>query len=231
MKAIILAAGKGTRMLPLTKKVPKVLVEVNGRPFLAYVIKNLRSAGFTELGFVVGYKKENIIEFLQKNKIKATIIEQKEQLGTGHALLQAKQFCGKDDFIVLGGDNLWSADDFKQFNQKDKFNYISGIKVDHPEKYGVLIAENGLLQEIKEKPKRYVGNLVNAALYKFTAEIWSALEKVKLSERGEIELTDAVTLLAKERKVKIIEVKDYWLDLGCKEDVITIEKLMINQTQ
>ena len=218
MKVVILAAGKGTRMLPLTEKVPKVLVEINRRPFLYYVLKSLQSAGYSELGIVVGYKKEKIQDYLAQYHFQATLIEQKQQLGTGDALLSAEKFVGKEDFMVLGGDNLWSVEDLKQLNKKDNYNYVLGVEVDNPEKYGVLVAEKEFLKEIKEKPKEYCGNLINTSLYKFRPEIFSALKKIKLSPRGELELTDAVNLLARERKVKVKRAK-WWLDLGCLEDI------------
>jgi dTDP-glucose pyrophosphorylase len=226
MKVVILAAGKGTRMLPLTKEVPKVLIEVNGKPFLYYVLKNLQEAGFNEFVLVVGYMKEKISAFLDEFGFKAKLVEQKEQLGTGDALLSAKGFCGNEDFIMLGGDNLWDVDDFKKFNVKDKLNYISGVEVDELDsKYGVLVSDNGMLNEIKEKPLDYHGNLINAGLYKFTSDIWTALDKVKVSVRGEVELTDAINLLAKDKKVKILEAK-WWIDLGSKEDIKGVQEFL-----
>ncbi len=226
MKAIIMAAGKGTRMLPLTENVPKVLVEVNGKPFLYYVLQNLKKAGIREFGIIVGYKKEKIKEFLAENKIKAKLIEQKEQLGTGHALLQARKFCGRESFLVQGGDNLFSVEDLQAVNVNDNFCYVVGKEVNNPEKYGVLAVNENKLTKIVEKPKEFAGNLINTALYKFTAEIWLALDEIKLSERGEYELTDAVTILAKQGKVKVIKIKEYWLDLGCKEDIPKIEMFL-----
>lgn len=231
MKAVILAAGKGTRMLPLTEKIPKVLVEVNNKPFLYYVLASLKKAGFRDFGIIVGYKKEKFPAFLKKYGFKATLIEQKEQLGTGHALLQAKNFVENENFIVLGGDNLWSVEDFRLMKKEDNLNYISGIEVSNPKEYGILIAEGNFLKEIKEKPElkekpaKNYGNLINAALYKFTPEIFIELEKVKPSSRGEIELTDAVTALAKKGKVKIIKA-EWWLDLGRKEDIPKVEKFL-----
>ena len=79
---------------------------------------------------------------------------------------------------------------------------------------------------MKEKPEEFVGNLINTALYKFTPEIFKALDKIKLSPRGEYELTDAITILSKRGKVKVIKVKDWWLDLGCKEDIPKIEEFL-----
>ncbi len=226
MKAVILAAGKGTRMLPLTEILPKVLVEVNGKPFLYYVIKNLETAGFTELGIVVGYMKEKISAFLNENNIEATLIEQNEQLGTGDAVKQAKEFCGNENFIVLGGDNLFSIDDLQIINNNDDSCYVVGKEIEDPSKYGILVVENDKLLKIIEKPKTFVGNMINLGLYKFTPEIWLALDKIRLSERGEYELTDALTILAKERKVKVKSMKGYWLDLGCKEDIPKIERFL-----
>jgi len=225
-KAVIMAAGKGTRVLPLTENTPKVLVEVSGKPFLYYVLKNLQKAGYDEFGIIVGYKKEKFPEFLKKYGFKATLIEQTEQKGTGHAVMQVKDFAGKDNFIVLGGDNLWSENDLKEIAKDDDLNYVAGYKVNNPEKYGVLVTKGDSLVEIKEKPKEFVGNLINTALYKFTPEIFEALDKIKLSPRGEYELTDAITILSKRGKVKVIKVKDWWLDLGCKEDIPKIEEFL-----
>lgn len=226
MKAVILAAGRGMRMLPLTERIPKVLVTVNGRPFLSYVLENLRSAGYDEFGIVVGYKKEMVKEYIEANGIKATLIDQEEQKGTGHAVLQAKDFVGDDDFVILGGDNLFSVYDLKSVRNHDEYCYIVGKEIDDPRKYGVLIVEEDKLVKIVEKPQVYVGNMINIGLYKFTPEIWGALDKIELSERGEYELTDALTLLAQEGKVKVLKMKGYWLDLGSNDDIEPISSFL-----
>ncbi len=225
MKAVILAAGKGTRMLPLTETVPKVLVEVNGKPFLYYVLRNLQKAGFNEFGIVVGHLKEKIEDFLKEYGFQAVLIEQTEQKGTGHALLQARDFCGDDDFVMLGGDNLWSVENLRMMNKDDDYAYACGFEVKDWRKYGILVEEDGLLKEIREKPQEFVGNLINTGLFKFTSEIWGALDTVELSPRGEIELTDAVSMLAREKKVRVIKA-EWWLDLGCKEDIPGIEEFL-----
>lgn len=226
MKAVIMAAGKGVRMLPLTEKVPKVLVEVNGKPFLYYAIKSLQRAGYGELGIIVGYKKEQFSPFLKKYGFRATLIEQKEQKGTGHAVMQAEKFAGSENFIVLGGDNLWSASDLKAMMQDDPFCYVAGIESKNPEKYGVLVTAGENLLEIKEKPKEHAGNLISTGLYKFSPDIFEALKLIELSPRGEYELTDAITLLARQGKAKAKRIKDYWLDLGCLDDIPKAEKFL-----
>ena len=121
------------------------------------------------------------------------------------------------------GDNIWSPEDFKAMAIQDSQTYIAGQKVENPERYGVLVAKDDNLVEIKEKPKEFVGNLVNTGLYKFTPEIFQIITTLKKSERGEYEITDAINIFAKQGKVKIIEVKGYWLDLSVKEDIPKIE--------
>lgn len=223
MKAVILAAGKGTRLQPLTNNTPKVMIEINGKPFLWYVLENIRKAGCTEVGIVVGYHKEKIIDFLKKEKMKVTILEQHEQKGTADALQCAKEFCGSEDFIVQGGDNLFAAEDIQSVATHDKYCYVTAKEVENPHKYGVFVAKNDMLQKVVEKPAVFVGNLANVGLYKFTADIWKALEQIQKSVRGEYELTDALNILAEQKKVKVLQLQKYWLDLGTKEDIATIE--------
>ncbi|MBI2668975.1 NTP transferase domain-containing protein [Candidatus Woesearchaeota archaeon] len=226
MKLVILAAGKGVRMLPLTEHIPKVLVEVNGKPFLHYVLENAQKAGFADIGLVVGYKKEKIEEFLKKNEIKAALMEQKKQLGTGDAVKQAQNFCKNGPFVLLGGDNLFSAENLTVIQKNDEFCYVAGKEVEEYKKYGILITEGEKLIKIIEKPQQFVGNLANVGLYKFTPDIWSALEQIGLSPRGEYELTDAITILAQQGKVKVLKLQKYWMDLGSKEDIPRIEEFL-----
>jgi len=221
MKVVILAAGLGKRMGEFTKVIPKPLIKINNRPFLYYLLENIKNLG-RDTGVIVGYKKEEIIKFCRKHGIKVSFIEQKGQNGTGHAVKYAKGFVGDENFIVVMGDNYYSEEDLKKVCKDDNINYIAVIRSKCPERYGVVVERNGFLKKIVEKPKCFVNNIVNTGLYKFTPEIFKALEKIKLSERGEYELTDAIKLLAKENKVKVVEIKD-WLDLGCPDDVSKIE--------
>ncbi len=226
MKAVIMAAGKGTRLLPLTEKIPKVLVEVNGKPFLWYVIEHLQRAGFSDIGIVVGYKGDQIGRFCTDNGLDVTIIQQPEQKGTGHAVSVAREFVDGGNFVVVAGDNLWSAADLQKLNVDDEYCYVTSYQVEDPSRFGVLVSDGEFLQRIVEKPTEFVGNLVNASAYKFTSEIFDVLEKIGLSERGEIELTDAISLLAAERKVKVVTLQDYWFDLATKDDIVKIGEFL-----
>lgn len=225
MKVVILAAGKGVRMLPFTETIPKVLIEINGKPFIYYVLKNLQKAGYSDFGVIVGYKWEMVKDFLDKYGFKATLIKQEEQLGTGHAVSLAKEYVNNEDFIVVVGDNLWGIEDLKEFSIEDNLCYISAIKTDIPERYGVLVTKNDFLVDIIEKPKEFVGDLINTGLYKFTPEIFEALKKIEKS-KGEYQLTDAIVLLAKENKVKVKKIKDFWKDFGKPGDIPEVEKFL-----
>lgn len=223
MKALILAAGKGTRMMPLTKHKPKCLIEVNGKPFLHYVLESLDKAGIEDIYMVVGEKMSMVEEFVEEFSDDVKLIIQEERLGTGHAVLQAKEHID-DNFLILMADNLYSPEDILKMMKYDEFTYVAGYPSDHPQDYGVLIPKNGFLKEIIEKPKKPPSNLVNVGLYKATPEIFNYLEKVEKSPRGEYELTDAITMLCDQDKVKHIKLDKYWIDMSIKEQLPEISK-------
>ncbi len=238
-KVVIAAAGEGTRMLHLTTNKSKHLIRVRKRPFLAYLLDNLFLAGYRELILVVGYKEELIREFLEgyKPPLKSLrpsqydikMISQYEVLGpktkiygTACPLMCAEGVVGKEPFVYLCGDNLYSVRDLKSMNIKGKYSYVAGIYHKNPHKYGVLVSDDNFLKQVVEKPKEFIGNVINTGLYKFTSEIFDKLKKIKKSPRGEYEITDAVNLLAKAKKVKVIRVQDFWLDFGNPADIIKL---------
>lgn len=225
MKALILAAGRGTRMRHLTDDRPKPLIKIDDKTFLDHVIENLEKAGIKDIGIVVGYKKEKIEDHL-KGRSNISFIEQGEQLGTGHAVNAARKWSAGEDFVVLMGDNLYSPNDIKKLLRQDDLCYVAGRAHQTPEKFGVLTIDGEFLKGIIEKPCNPPSNLINTGLYKFTSEIFNALDKIGRSERGEYEITDAINLLCGERKVKFIKIMDYWLNLGCPEDIPVIKAFL-----
>jgi len=224
MKAVILAAGKGIRLQPLTNDIPKSSVLVSGRPFLYYVIKELEKAGFSQndIGIVIGYRKEKIEEFADEFGLGVTLIDQGEPLGTGHAVSAARDFVADDNFVVVMGDNLYGAENIRKIANNDDLCYITGFHHGEPEKFGVLVVDDEKLVRIIEKPKQRITDLINTGLYKFTPEIFEALKQIKKSERGEYELTDAISQLADKNKVMVVEIET-WLDLGDINDIQKIE--------
>jgi len=241
-KVVVAAAGQGTRMLSLSKDKSKHLICVKDKPFLAYLLDNLVTAGYSDIILVVGFKKglmENFKkEFLRCSTagVKIQIVDQHEILGpkekeygTACPIKCVKDIVKNEEFIYVYGDNLFSAEDLKSMNIGDKFCYIAGILQEHPEKYGVLIEDGeDYLEKIIEKPKEFAGNLINAGLYKFTNEVFDKISEIKKSSRGEYEITDVISLLAKEKKVKIKKIKDYWHDFGNPNDIKKLSNFIKN---
>ncbi|MFH1598623.1 MAG: sugar phosphate nucleotidyltransferase [Patescibacteria group bacterium] len=229
-KVVIQAAGKGTRFKHLTKDKPKHLLEISGKPFLYYQMTDLLKAGFSQMILVVGYKAEQFEDFVKKYQFPAQIVNQfikvPDQYGTACAVMAAEELVGQANFVSIAGDGLFTVADIKSMMVDDDLNYIAGLKVDNPEQYGVLKKDGqGFLEEIIEKPQEFVGNLVNTAFYKFTSEIFDKLKQIKESARGEYEVVDAITLLAKEQKVKVKELS-FWQDFGKPEDIAKIENIL-----
>ena len=130
----------------------------------------------------------------------------------------AQSFTGDDDFLLVAGDHLWSVNDINRVWNCEQ-TAIGALQVEDWHKYGVLMVKDGLLQGIKEKPKEFVGDLINTSLYRFTPDIYRYIEQLEPSERGEYEITDALTAIAKNQKVRVVSLEDYWLDLGTLEDI------------
>lgn len=242
-KVVIAAAGRGTRMLHLTDNKPKQLIEVNGKPFLFYVLEDLSKAGCREIYVVGGYMGDLIRKLIRQNPVLSAsatgefsvkFIDQYKKFnpdvkyGTAVALECAREFVGEGQFLFICGDNLYSVEDLKAMtNTDDEFCYVAGIESEHPEKYGVLINDGEFLEKVVEKPKEFVGSLINAGIYKFTPEIFDKISEIKKSPRGEYEITDAISFLAKEKKVKIKKINS-WLDFGKPEDIEKISKFLKN---
>lgn len=232
-KAVIAAAGKGTRMLHLAVNKPKHLIKVCNRPFLYYVLRNLKESGITKMILVVGHKKEAMEEFSREygNEFPIKLVDQFEVAGVGKygtavPVECAKNAVGDESFIVIYGDSMYSAEDIRSLAIDDAYSYISGFKHAHPEKYGVLLTNGELLSDIIEKPKEFISDLVYTGLAKFTPEIFDAIDRIGVSPRGEYELTDAIRILARQGKVKVREIKDYWFDFGNPADVIKVSNFL-----
>jgi len=233
-KIVIPAAGKGTRMLDLAKDRPKHLITVLEKPFLYYVLSNIQKAGFEEIILVVGHGAEQMEEFTQTDgkEFSLTLVNQFDEMGTdkyGTAMpvLAAQKVVGGDQFVCIYGDNLYSVRDLSAMrNLHDEYDYLSLLQVEHPEKYGVPVLDGDRVVKIVEKPKEYISDWASIGCYKFTSEIFAACAAVEESERGEYELTDAISERAKQGKVKARKMLDYWLDFGKPEDVETVARFV-----
>lgn len=216
MQAIILAAGSSTRTYPLTLTKPKPLLKIAGKTILEHNLEQLDGL-VEEVIIIVGYKKEMIIDYFDKIKT----VEQKEQLGTGHALSLCKDLV-KDRFILLMGDDLYSREDIIKCI-KHKYCVLAK-KVDDPERFGVLVSRNNKVWEIIEKPQLFVSDLANCALYVLDKAIFSVLAKLKKSKRGEYEVTDAIKEIRTEGVH--IEQASFWIPIGYPWDLLKADKVL-----
>ncbi|MFX0024914.1 MAG: bifunctional sugar-1-phosphate nucleotidylyltransferase/acetyltransferase [Candidatus Hermodarchaeota archaeon] len=241
MKAVILAAGTGTRLRPITATRPKPLIPVAGKPLLEHTILGLIDAGIDELLILVGYKKEMIKAYFggakEKFDIKINYLTQEEYLGTAHAAGYAKDFVRDDDFLLIYGDLLIDSKIFKELIHKFKTTpcegLISLIEVNNPQNYGIIsLDSNGFVKKITEKPSPdlNLGNLANAGIYLFKPNIFKAIEQTEKSIRGEYEFTDSMEILLNKMNGRIYayNIKNfYWNDIGLPWQLLDANKYIL----
>lgn len=228
VKAVMLAAGKGERVRPLTLTKPKPMVKVANQTILEFNLKALEGL-IDELVLVVGYKGQMIREFLKKRnyKFRVRFVEQEKQLGTGDALLKAKDAV-KGRFLVLMGDNLYMKEDAENCLEKECAILVE--KVEKPEDFGICLHNRGQLEKIVEKPGRPESNLANTGLYVLDENIFSYIENGKRSKRGELELTDAINQFCKKNEVNIVKAK-VWMPVGYVWDVLDVNKRLLERLE
>ena len=226
MQAVVLAAGKGTRLEPLTEEKPKALVEVDGKPLIEDVFDNLLEIGVTELVVVVGHMKEQIIERYgdEYEGVPIMYAHQREQLGLAHAILQAEPHID-DDFVLMLGDNVFRGNlgdviNRQQEDRADAAFLVEEVPYEEASRYGVLDTnEYGEIVEVVEKPEEPPSNLVMTGFYTFTPAIFHACHLVQPSDRGEYELPDAIDLLIQSgRTIDAIRMDGWRVDVGYPED-------------
>ncbi|MBP2143463.1 bifunctional UDP-N-acetylglucosamine pyrophosphorylase/glucosamine-1-phosphate N-acetyltransferase [Methanococcus voltae] len=249
LDALILCAGKGTRLRPLTDNTPKPMIPIAGKPIVAHLVDKVKDF-VDNIYILVGYQKEAIIEYFNQNNnyndYAINFIEQTEQLGTGHAVLMLKEYLDKNgtyenlnDFLVINGDIVFedNLDGFLNKNLENDMdnskNYIGALEVSNPENFGVIVTDskNNILK-IVEKPSREElpslnSNLVNAGIYRFKKDVFDILKNLKPSSRNEIELPDAIDELIKKQQIKAITIKGYWDDIGRPWDVLKANKELL----
>ena len=189
MKALILAAGEGTRLRPLTYKIPKPLIDVCGRPIVGYALEQLYQK-VDELILVIGYKGEQIKEYFgaEYKGVKITYKMQEKQLGTAHAVNCAReQLKDEEEFLLLMGDNIYAKNDVHRCLGDNLCVLVAEVK--EPQKFGIVIPDaQGYLREIIEKPENPQSNLANTALYKLSGEIFDEIDKLKVSRYGAVDM-------------------------------------------
>lgn len=229
MKAIILCAGKGTRLRPLTYTMAKHLIPVANKPVILYTIEKIKSTGIDEIGIIVSPEnKEDFEKNLSDGSrygVKITYILQTEPKGLAHAVLMAKDFLADEDFMMYLGDNL-IMDDIrpfvKEFEEKKELSALIMLSpVSDPSRFGIAVLDGSRIIKTIEKPKEPPSNLAIIGLYLFRKDIFDGIQNIKPSWRGELEITDAIDWLIQNRgTVEGHIVYGWWKDTGKPEDLI-----------
>ena len=232
MKAVVIAAGKGTRLRPLTDDKPKGLVEVAGQPILTHCFEQLLDIDVSEIVVVVGYEGDQIVERYGDvyEGVPLTYVEQDEPLGIAHALLTAEPRVD-EEFVVMLGDNIFRANledvvDRQRTGRVDAAFLVEEVPYEEASRYGVCVTDDeGAITHIVEKPEEPPSNLVMTGFYTFTPAIFHACHLVQPSDRGEYEITDAIDLLIRSgRRIEAIEMDGWRIDVGYPEDRDRAEK-------
>ena len=238
LKAIILSAGEGSRMRPLTLTKPKTMLPVAGKPIIQYNIESLRDNGITDILLIVRYKEEMVRNYFGDGSdfgVNISYKTQKDFLGTANAISYGEDFID-DSIIVLNGDIILDDEIIHEIIKK--YNYLSPdtlmllTEVEDPSAFGVVEIENGNIKSIVEKPKREEApsNLVNAGIYIFNKDIFDKIRKTEISERGEYEITDSVSLQIKDNKTVIgHKTSKDWIDVGRPWELIEVNEELIGK--
>jgi UDP-N-acetylglucosamine diphosphorylase/glucosamine-1-phosphate N-acetyltransferase len=238
MKAIILAAGEGLRCRPLTLTRSKVMLPIANRPILEHVIDSLEQNGITDIILIVGYKKERIMDYFEDGLnfgVKIKYVEQNAQLGTAHAIEQAKNLIGPADlkFLVLNGDNLVEPKTIADLLHKNEGDAsLLTVKMEETAGYGVVLKEGNRVTKILEKRAGDLSRIVNTGIYIFTPQVFETIEKTPISENGEYAITDTLQLMIDEGKVVTsVSTESKWLDAVHSWDLLKANAIVLNSAK
>jgi glucose-1-phosphate thymidylyltransferase len=258
MKALILAGGRGTRLRPITHTSAKQLVPVANKPVLFYGIESIRAAGITDVGIVVSDPRELLqpdhrtgqqVTVMVNSQaeiraavgdgsrfgIEVTYIEQEAPLGLAHAVKISQDFMGRDPFVMYLGDNLIKdgiTPFVREFEAEGPDAQILLAKVPHPEEFGVAELEGHRVVRLEEKPKQPKSDLALVGVYLFSSCVFEAVNAIRPSGRGELEITDAIQhLISSGRRVRSHVISGWWKDTGKVEDMLEGNRMMLGSLE
>jgi UDP-N-acetylglucosamine diphosphorylase/glucosamine-1-phosphate N-acetyltransferase len=233
MRAVILTAGEGTRMRPLTLTRPKTMLPVGGKPLLQYNVEALKDAGVRNITLVVGYHKEVVMEHFKDGSdlgININYIFQEERLGTAHAIGTTANDA-EEELIILNGDIIVNSDLIKSLIEKYEETNCETImvltEVDDPSSFGVVELSSDRITNIIEKPApgEAPSNLINAGIYLFKPDIFSAIQKTPKSPRGEYEITDSIKIQIKDGlNARGLASNHHWIDIGRPWELLEVNE-------
>ena len=238
MKGIILHGGHGTRLRPLTHTGPKQLLPIANKPMSQYALEDFREAGITDLGIIIGdVYPEKVKEYYGNGEnfgVKITYIFQDKPKGISHAIKLCKDFVGDDKFIVYLGDNILRKGlvDYKnKFESSNTDAMILLCRVNDPSRFGIaeIDSQTNEIKKITEKPKQPKSDLAVIGVYFLTPKIFSIIDNLKPSARGELEITEALQLMMDENgSLQYETVTGWWKDTGTPEDILHANQLVLD---
>ena len=233
-KAVLLAAGRGTRMRELTADVPKPMIKVRGKPILLHIVEGLQSAGIKDFLIITGYHGESVREYFGDGTsfgLRISYATQVVQDGTGRVVDLARTFVDESPFILSYGDILVDPANYKSIvTLPDELEAIISVRRNEDVTKGgaVFLNEQFELTDLREKPKagEPTSPWYNAGLYTFRPSIFDFTAKLQPSSRGEYELTDAIRDLAHSgKKVEALELTGEWADVRDPEILARLNQL------
>ncbi len=227
MQCVILAAGKGTRLRPLTESTPKQLVKVNGKPLLDYIVEAIPSA-VDELIIVTGYLEDQIKAYCgdEFHGRKVKYVHQEKPQGTGHALWLCKDLI-KGRFLFLFGDDIHGRNDMARITSYSRG--MLALTTEKPERFGIVVRHpDGTLAEFVEKPTHAPSNLASTGVFVLDEHIFEF--KPTVQTNGEYYHTDMIREYAKQYPIAVVE-QHLWIPIGYPEDITKAEKLLTTAAQ
>lgn len=238
MKALILSGGNGTRLRPLTYTNAKQLLPLANKPILFHIIEKIGKAGINDIGIIVGDTREEVIKTVGNGErwgIKISYLHQPAPLGLAHAVKTAAEFLMEDDFLMVLGDNVFNMELNPLINKFYANNANSALllhKVENPSQYGVAAVEDTRITRLVEKPKGFVSDLIITGVYIFDKSIFTAIDNIEPSPRGELEITDAIQKqLENGGRVTYELIQGWWKDTGKLEDILEANRLMLDEME
>jgi glucose-1-phosphate thymidylyltransferase len=236
MKGVILAAGKGTRLFPITNHIAKPLLPLANRPTMHYAIDRLKEMGILDVCIVVGENENQIRVAIGDGSalgIRASYVRQTDPHGLAHAVGFAKEFVGGDSFCLYLGDAMYS-ESLAPFAQKFLESGCANLNlvkyVDDPSRFGVATLDVDRIIKLVEKPQEPESNFAMAGLYFFGPQIWEVLPGLEPSARGEYEITDAIQLLINRGDIVLAGVySGHWFDTGTLDSFLETSSFLINK--